>query len=217
MQNHTAMVHLEYKTTNPYSARYTIGTLTTPLCVRSTYVMATAYSTRQPQTALPNLYDLTGQRFEHLVVQSYAYSKDENRCWNCLCDCGNTTVVTTEWLRKKKGFPACCGCLYPKKVLVGNRYDRLVVLELLTGRKARCLCDCGKETLVFRNNLPRGNTGSCGCWHIERFTHIKHQMVKTREYRSWTMMKNRCLSPMTPGYRHYGARGIRAASGGKTI
>ena len=149
MQNHTAMVHLEYKTANPYSARYTIGTLTTPLCVRSTYVMATAYSTRQPQTALPNLYDLTGQRFEHLVVQSYAYSKDENRCWNCLCDCGNTTVVTTEWLRRRKAFQHVVAVSIPESSRRHRDY-RFVVLELLPGRKARCLCDCGKETLVFR-------------------------------------------------------------------
>jgi hypothetical protein len=175
--------------------------------------MATDYSTRQPVQAPRSLPDLTGERFGRLVVQAYAYSKDDNRCWACLCDCGNAAIVTTEQLRKKhkkQDFPACRACLYPNKVLPGKRYDRLVVLELLPDRKARCLCDCGNETIVFRNNLRPSNTGSCGCLHYERFAmgHTKHQMVGTREYRTWTMMKNRCLNPQTPIYKYYGGRGI---------
>jgi hypothetical protein len=31
------------------------------------------------------------------------------------------------------------------------------------------------------------------------------------EYRTWTLMKNRCLNKRTPGYAYYGARGISVA------
>ena len=61
-----------------------------------------------------------------------------------------------------------------KQNLVGRRFNRLIVLE--EGEKTsigknvtwRCLCDCGKETLVLSSSLLSGKTESCGCLKIER-------------------------------------------------
>lgn len=51
--------------------------------------------------------------------------------------------------------------------LTGQRFRRLTVLgpaENVGGRTAwRCLCDCGRETVVKTRSLRSGHTGSCGC------------------------------------------------------
>lgn len=57
----------------------------------------------------------------------------------------------------KPKFPRCA---------VGNRYGRLVVLELIPMPKnalALCLCDCGEKVTRQRGALVRGVSVSCGC------------------------------------------------------
>ena len=68
--------------------------------------------------------DITGERFGKLVVLSMAddyYSPSGNRLsrCNCLCDCGNTTVVTMSSL--VTGKTRSCGCLSnPRGLLKDN-------------------------------------------------------------------------------------------------
>lgn len=54
----------------------------------------------------------------------------------------------------------------------GERFGKLVALEIAERRTLpgghktvlwRCRCDCGKETIVYANNLAGGVTTSCGC------------------------------------------------------
>lgn len=51
--------------------------------------------------------------------------------------------------------------------LIGQKYGKLTVLgpaENIGHRTAwRCLCDCGRETIVKTNCLRNGHTTSCGC------------------------------------------------------
>lgn len=56
--------------------------------------------------------DLTGQRFERLLVKGLApfRTKEHERTWECLCDCGEIVYCTTCQLRKKGGKKSC-GCL----------------------------------------------------------------------------------------------------------
>lgn len=58
-----------------------------------------------------NPYDHTmlGKRFGHLVVERYAGSdKGRGALFECLCDCGNKTVVPGHALKRKN--TASCGC-----------------------------------------------------------------------------------------------------------
>jgi hypothetical protein len=56
------------------------------------------------------MIDLTGQRFGRLIVQSIAgRTKDHKVAWKCVCDCGNTIVVSSSHL--KSGNTKSCGCL----------------------------------------------------------------------------------------------------------
>ena len=62
---------------------------------------------------------------------------------------------------------------------------------------------CGKVVERWYYNGIRQK--SCGCKKY-RFTH--HE-TKTRLYRIWANMKQRCYNANIPDYKHYGAKGIR--------
>lgn len=51
--------------------------------------------------------NLVGQRFGRLVVASFAFSRNAT-FWNCLCDCGGSSVVRAALLRN--GSTKSCGC-----------------------------------------------------------------------------------------------------------
>lgn len=57
--------------------------------------------------------DLTGQRFERLVVESLNKIVSKFKYWNCVCDCGNKTVVKDVCL--VYGNTKSCGCLQKEK------------------------------------------------------------------------------------------------------
>lgn len=83
-----------------------------------------------------NLGDLTGMKFGKLAVASYAgLDKHQKRIWNCLCDCGNVSIVTTTQLRL--GKTKSCGC-YSAETRTKHGDHR--TLEYFTWRsmKARC-------------------------------------------------------------------------------
>lgn len=56
------------------------------------------------------LKNLAGQKFGRLTVLNYA----DNYKWNCLCDCGNKTVVSTSNLKLNK--TKSCGCIQKKSI-----------------------------------------------------------------------------------------------------
>lgn len=117
------------------------------------------------------LKDLTGQKFGRLTVVSRAPNQGRYVCWNCICDCGNN--FTTRAASLISGRTQSCGCLYkesrPKpKDLIGQRFGKLVVLDLLPERKNqrvmwKCQCDCGGMTIASTHDLKNGSRVSCGC------------------------------------------------------
>lgn len=53
--------------------------------------------------------NLVGNRFGMLIVTSYSHlDKHKNKIWNCLCDCGVTTQVST--IRLRQGSISSCNC-----------------------------------------------------------------------------------------------------------
>lgn len=63
---------------------------------------------------MPKKDVLTGKRFNNLVVVSESEERRDGRvCWNCLCDCGNVTIVKGSSL--KSGNTKSCGCRNHKK------------------------------------------------------------------------------------------------------
>lgn len=101
------------------------------------------------------------------------------------------------------------------KDLAARRFGKLTVIsraENSKSGKARwyCKCDCGKYVEVDGYNLRCGNTKSCGCLQraktIER--NIVHGKSKTRIYRIYQHMVERCFSKSDKRYLEYGGRGI---------
>lgn len=74
-----------------------------------------------------------------------------------------------------------------------------------------CQCSCGCKIIVSGNNLRTGHTKSCGC--LKRVpNYITHGYSKSRLYRIWNNMKNRCKNKKLPCAKDYGDRGISVCS-----
>lgn len=117
----------------------------------------------------PGQIDVTGQRYGKLLCLYPTEERDKsgNTLWQCQCDCGNTCTASLGSLRA--GYKKSCGCLShpPLKDYVGKRFGSLTVTEY-AGKQSgmhrwKCVCDCGKETVVGQTFLQTGKTKSCGC------------------------------------------------------
>lgn len=128
--------------------------------------------------------DLTGQRFSKLIVLNQAQhytKKNGNKIiqWNCLCDCGNTTIVRAEYLRS--GHTKSCGCDRKGRFVkrndeefIGNVFGYLKVLKRYNDDDLwLCDCECGNKSVIKGYNLINGNTQSCGCLQKERASQAK--------------------------------------------
>jgi hypothetical protein len=116
--------------------------------------------------------DLMGVRFGKLVATEYLGVINGDSKWKCACDCGRTHIVKASSLTK--GDSKSCGCLRRNKPLelIGAKFGRLTVVELMPRRgRARvwkCVCECGNEIYVSSGFLRAGYVTSCGCkrlWH----------------------------------------------------
>ena len=119
-----------------------------------------------------NAKDIVGQRFGKLVAIEPTLKRSSGGIiWKCKCDCGKIAYVQGGNLKRNKS----CGCLTSDlisqkliKDIVGQRFGRLLVLNLPPQERSKCLkwkclCDCGKITYAIGMNLRNGNTKSCGC------------------------------------------------------
>lgn len=53
------------------------------------------------------------------------------------------------------------------KDLRGQKFGQLTPIEYIGNKKWKCLCDCGKECVVYSYNLQKGQQ-SCGCLKLKR-------------------------------------------------
>lgn len=98
-----------------------------------------------------NKIDMTGLVFHRLYVLSeskYKMNSSGHIHWNCLCECGNKTVVSGKSLRQ--GSTKSCGCLtkelrakWNKEIWTGcrkfNSNKRHIHYERWLGIRKRCL------------------------------------------------------------------------------
>ena len=105
----------------------------------------------------------------------------------------------------------------PKPIeMTGKKFGKLKVIALNKERVIRsdrpfrmwrCVCDCGKETLVVTGDLRSGHTTSCGC--SSKDWKRTHNQSRTPEYKIWTSMLHRCRSATSQAFEYYGGRGIK--------
>jgi hypothetical protein len=147
---------------------------------------------------------IVGKRFDRLIVQEVIKGKTNEGAHTyklrCLCDCGNKTIINVSHIGRVKS----CGCLHkeamrekridltkenmkkvkdkaeegfpfwekvPDSQFLGKQSHNLKIVEVrrksnISGgyiQYARCICDCGKETVKLLSNVTTGHTKSCGC------------------------------------------------------
>lgn len=94
----------------------------------------------------------------------------------------------------------------------GKKYGKLTVIKD-TGKRNKhkgiiylCKCDCGKETEAVGSYMRRGDKKSCGC--LKAGAKKVHGASKTKLYRIWADMLQRCKNKNCNNYKYYGARGV---------
>jgi len=98
--------------------------------------------------------------------------------------------------------------------LTGRVFGRLLVTGRVpsTNGQARwaCVCDCGKTCTAVGQALRDGLYISCGCYRLQMMhtRAVTHGASRTRAYRVWATMRQRCRDPNATSYPNYGARGI---------
>jgi len=100
------------------------------------------------------------------------------------------------------------------KNLLGQKFSRLTVIERDFSKKYvcwKCQCDCGNITFSTSGHLLSGFKQSCGCLKREIMIarNKTHGMAHYAEYKTWCLIKDRCLNKNNKQYKDYGLRGIQ--------
>lgn len=111
----------------------------------------------------PLKYDLTGQRFSYLTVVRYhgmIKGTVGRNYWECVCDCGETTLVDSHNLRY--GRIHSCGCKR-QKYQIGDKIGEFTLLSRSeNGVTFDAVCSCGAEVQVQPHQLlKRKHTPMC--------------------------------------------------------
>lgn len=98
-------------------------------------------------------------------------------------------------------------CLKKLKQMIGKNFGKLTVFSISHIKKQafwKCKCGCGNECIVAGSKLRNLSTRSCGC-----ICKRQNGLAKSRSYKSWMAMKERCLNSYSSSYSRYGALGIK--------
>lgn len=96
-----------------------------------------------------------------------------------------------------------------KKVdLTGLKFGKLTVIKEVGKDKNNyilllCICECGGQKIVNKDNLKGNRIKSCGCLQES------HNHYKSRLYHIWSAMIQRCTNINNPAFKDYGGRGIK--------
>lgn len=119
--------------------------------------------------------DLTGKRFNNLTVISRVENTESGAIkWNCLCDCGNYTIVRGDNL--KSNSVKSCGCLNKKPAY--NRIhgeSKTTLYRKWQSMKRRCY---DKNASNYKNYGARG-IKVCDEWKND-FLAFKKWVLETR-------------------------------------
>lgn len=109
--------------------------------------------------------DLTGQRFGRLtVIKRVGSDKNHYALWECQCDCGNTTVTSSNHLLHNN--TKSCGCF--KRELSSNRFKKhgeykTRLYRIWRNIMSRCIWHIKEDHRICRDYQHRGIT-VCNEW-----------------------------------------------------
>lgn len=116
--------------------------------------------------------DISNKRFGFLTAIKYAGSCPSGAQWECICDCGNKTIVSLSHL--ESGITKSCGCYVARNNFLkikNKKFGKLTVIDfkyINNNPKIICQCDCGNIVETKYSLLTSGNTKSCGCFQKEK-------------------------------------------------
>jgi len=101
------------------------------------------------------------------------------------------------------------------KDITGMKFNKLTALYI-DGKFSdgsslwKCKCECGGEVTTTGTRLKRNLKVDCGCGTFEKLSkrHKSHGMAKTRFYKAWVSMKERCYRPYHVSHKSYYDKGI---------
>ncbi len=164
------------------------------------------------------LIDLSGSRFNRLLVIKISHRDNNGIHWLCECDCGNKNVIVLgQNLRTRK--TTSCGCLHSEEVsrrrfidLTNKKFGRLTVIKRIEDRiqpngytvtQWLCLCENDEnEVIASSSSLTTGLVTSCGCYRTE--------LIREKHYRDlsgmifgYLLVLNRVGNSTTPKGQKY--------------
>lgn len=103
--------------------------------------------------------DLSGKRYEMLVVQDYCMTDKKGSHWICKCDCGNFHIVSTKNLNT--GGTKSCGCkkenyLKSRRMGFGESSFNQLYKNYILGAKRR-----NKEFCITKKEFKKLTKGNC--------------------------------------------------------
>ena len=103
---------------------------------------------------------------------------------------------------------------------IGTKHGRLTILAITKKPSIKaefhCICECGNQKSIQIYNIVR--THSCGCYGKDfqkKFkTHGQSGTPKqrTRAYKAWLYMRDRCKNTKSPKYKYYGGKGVKISN-----
>lgn len=152
-------------------------------------------------------------------------SFQEGGVWRILCKCQCGTIKNMTISSIVKGSTKSCGCELvnyrtnqsgAKQLNIGDSFGRLEVTDQAYQLESiwfvPVVCDCGTSKNIRYSYLisKQQPTKSCGCLNTEIIAKIftTHGESKTKLFKRWLYMINRCYVKSDGNYYMYGARGI---------
>lgn len=103
---------------------------------------------------------------------------------------------------------------YRNEDVTGERFGRLVAIEKVKNKRTQWVfrCDCGNTIVLPYSRILYGQH-SCGCMRKETAkkwvkSNTKHNCSRTKLYRKYRAMIDRCYNKNVRNYNRYGGRGI---------
>lgn len=146
------------------------------------------------------LIDMLHQKCGRLTIISRAPNKSTRAYWNCLCECGNTTIVSGKKLRT--GQTQSCGCLRKdtcKETAINQRHNEIYVkqklqengYELLSsyeGTQKIAKVRCIKCNYIFTRRIETSLYNQHGC---PRCSFRNNGFIRSDYFNKHPEMKNK--------------------------
>lgn len=115
------------------------------------------------------LIPLNGRRFGRLLVLNREENPGGKVLWNCLCDCGNFTIVSSDSLLRKPEGTKSCGCLWYEQVAKSTKHgfkrrNRKIPSEYIIWCQIKQRC-------YDTNHISYHNYGGRGIKVCDRWAH----------------------------------------------